>query len=281
MKLLTEAEVRQSLPAWAALDASREAFLSLHAQTAVIPQRALVSTPQDSITLFKPGYIPGQALGLKVIGVRPSNAASGWPTTPAVVLLFSEDNGLPVACMPATYLTALRTAAGSALASDICAASTCCTLVVFGAGLQAEAHILTHLCVREFAKIFVVNRNVERARRFVEGVKEEFSRLSQRDRALKCSRMRTKEAPEFVVVGLDDPAAVAKAVGEADVVCTTTAAPTPLFDGKVSGITRGYFSIWMRMDGFGIMWICFPFIVVEARVSCERSRVLSRSYSRS
>ena len=244
MKLLTEEEVRQCLTPWAAINASKEAFLSLERRIAIVPQRSLVSTPEDSITLFKPGYIPGQSLGLKVIGVRPANAAAGLPTTPAVVLLFAEDNGLPLACMPASYLTALRTAAGSAIASDLCASPTANCLVVFGAGLQAEAHILTHFCVRDIRRVVVVNRHRARAHQLVEQVKKVLKELVRvhGDKDVGKGdvggekRLRTKEEPMFVVLESGELDRVRNALKEADIVCTTTAAPAPLFDGNVSDV---------------------------------------------
>ena len=51
-------------------------------------------------------------LGLKVVSVRADNPGRGLPSVPAVVLLFDVATGLPAALMNATWLTALRTAAG-------------------------------------------------------------------------------------------------------------------------------------------------------------------------
>lgn len=86
--------------------------------------------------------------GSQVVSIRPGNAAKGMPTVPATIMLFDEVTGMPECVMDATYLTALRTAAGSGIATRLLAPPTASTVVVFGAGMQAEQHVHAMCCVR-------------------------------------------------------------------------------------------------------------------------------------
>ncbi len=96
-----------------------------------------VDVPDEGPTLFMPCYMPqSTALGLKVVSVRAQNFARGLPGVPSVVLLFNDATGMPLALLDGTYLTALRTAAGSAAATRLLAAADATQLVVFGAGNQ-------------------------------------------------------------------------------------------------------------------------------------------------
>jgi hypothetical protein len=63
-------------------------------------------------TLFKPAAW-GDYMAVKVVSVRPGNAALGLPTVPATIMLFQAETGIMLATLDGTVLTAVRTAAGS------------------------------------------------------------------------------------------------------------------------------------------------------------------------
>lgn len=134
---------------------------------------------------------------------------------PATVLLVDEMTGMPSALMDATFLTALRTAAGSGAATDRLARTDATVLTVFGAGMQAEAHIDAVMCVRPgITTLNIVNRTARRAYLLVAAC--------------------TARYPGLRIVGvtlLGDDDAVASAVRTADIICTTTNASEPVFKG--------------------------------------------------
>lgn len=168
-----------------------------------------------------PGSGDQAPLGLKIVSVRTANAEKGLPTVPATILMFDAETGLPSAVVEATWLTALRTAAGSAAATKLLAAADAQVLVVFGAGLQGEAHALTMLAARPaLRKVVVLNRGLERAQVLCATLKKDVAAFS---------------GVEVVAAALADGAAVEAAVREADIICTTTNSSAPLFDG-----------VWMR-----------------------------------
>ena len=142
---------------------NREAFLAHHrgGEEVIVPRRIVMRRGNGS-TLFKPAAV-GSSIGLKVVSVRPSNAERGLPTVPAVMVLLDDTTGAARMTIDATWLTAMRTAAGSALATDTLAAKHSKIMVVFGAGLQAEAHIIAMLEVRNSVKeVIIVNRTEAR-----------------------------------------------------------------------------------------------------------------------
>ena len=169
MLILTESQVQACLPIALAIDASAHAFYTAAHATSNTPTRLILTLPPTAPsttpthTLFKPCLTPA-ALGIKLVSVRPNNATSSLPTVPASVLLVDKERGQVVACLAATFLTAIRTAAGSAVATRLFASEDVTELSVFGAGAQAEQHIIAMLAVRPtIHTVHIINRSTERA----------------------------------------------------------------------------------------------------------------------
>jgi ornithine cyclodeaminase/alanine dehydrogenase-like protein (mu-crystallin family) len=82
-------------------------------------------------TLFKPAHLRHTAaLGLKVVSVRAGNAALGLPAVPGVIIVLNEATGLVRGIVDGTYVTALRTGAGSGAATDAMAGKAASRLCV-------------------------------------------------------------------------------------------------------------------------------------------------------
>ena len=116
------------------------------------------------------GVMPasGDAMGIKMVTYYPGNAGSMRPTHMAVVALFDPKTGEPLAIMDGRYLTEIRTAAVSAVATAALAASDAKVLTLLGAGVQSRAHLEVLPLVRDFQEIRVWNHKPERAQRFAE-----------------------------------------------------------------------------------------------------------------
>lgn len=217
MLVLSDDDVRTCVPMDLAIEVNAAAFVSMESGAAEVPDRNIISTKMGP-TLFKPACIPSaadpaapEALGLKVVSVREANADLGIPTVPATVLMLDATTGLPSAVVAATWLTALRTAAGSGVATRVLAPAEPQTLVCFGAGMQAEAHISAMLCVRpSITSVAIVNRSLPRAESLAETLPATLS----------------TEA-----LTLDDAAAVERVTRAADIVCATTNSSIPMWDG--------------------------------------------------
>ena len=116
------------------------------------------------------GVMPasGESMGIKMVTFYPGNAGTNLPTHMAVIALFDPKTGEPLALMDGRYITEMRTAAVSAVATDALAAPDAKVLALLGAGVQAEAHfeVLPH--VRRFEEVRVWNHHREKAERFAE-----------------------------------------------------------------------------------------------------------------
>lgn len=208
MRVLSGADVRAAVTMPAAIDAVAQAFARLSTGRAEVPLRAHIATPeQQGISFFMPARIAGEALGLKVVSVFPHNIGRGEPTIYALVTLLDPATGRPLAVLDGTYLTALRTGAASGVATQYMARPEARTLAIFGVGAQAMPQIQAVCAVRPIDNIWIVNRTRDRA-------------------ALLAARLRGEGFKGDVRIA----ATPAQALAEADVICTATSAPTPLFN---------------------------------------------------
>jgi len=103
----------------------------------------------------------GGQLGVKAGGYFPGNAAKGMINHQSSVFLFDPDTGRPVAMVGGNLLTALRTAAASAIAIDRLAAPQAHVLGIVGAGHQAGFQLRAAARVRRFERVIAWNLHPE------------------------------------------------------------------------------------------------------------------------
>jgi ornithine cyclodeaminase/alanine dehydrogenase-like protein (mu-crystallin family) len=97
-------------------------------------------------------------LASKLVSVFAENHERGLPSHQALVALFDSEDGRPLAVMDGTHITAIRTAAASAVATRALAREDASVLAVLGAGVQGRAHLHVVPRVRDFAEIRVASR---------------------------------------------------------------------------------------------------------------------------
>jgi ornithine cyclodeaminase/alanine dehydrogenase-like protein (mu-crystallin family) len=180
-----------------AVDALEEAFL---AESAPGPARAHLAVPGGELLLMPAAG--GEGVGVKLVTLAPGNAEFGLPFIHGVYVLFAPGTLAAAAVFDGAALTAVRTAAVSALATRRLARADARRLVVFGAGTQARAHVAAMRSVRPIEHVAIVGRDPARAAALV---------------------------AELAGDGLDAVAAGPEAVTAADVVCTCTTSREPLF----------------------------------------------------
>ena len=135
------------------------------------PLRTIVRPPNARGLLgLMPAYRSGErgAFGLKAICVFPENPAQGKDAHQGAVTLFSRDTGELLALMNASEITAIRTAAVSAVATRLLARENAQQLGIIGAGVQARTHLSALACVRSIKHARVAARRVEHADRLVQ-----------------------------------------------------------------------------------------------------------------
>ena len=132
------------------------------------PLRTIVRPPNARGLLgLMPAYSSGErgAFGLKAICVFPENPAQGKDAHQGAVTLFSRDTGELLALMNASEITAIRTAAVSAVATRLLARENAQQLGIIGAGVQARTHLKALACVRSIKHARVAARHIEHAER--------------------------------------------------------------------------------------------------------------------
>ncbi|MEM9422177.1 MAG: ornithine cyclodeaminase family protein [Pseudomonadota bacterium] len=119
----------------------------------------------DAIFGFKSGFDrSGPTLGVKAGGLWPGNRAKGMANHQSTIVLFDPETGGPYALVRGTYLTALRTAAASALSIRALARNDSEVLGIVGAGGQASFQVKAALQERPFKRLMVFDSSTENAK---------------------------------------------------------------------------------------------------------------------
>jgi ornithine cyclodeaminase len=166
--VLSQEEVRELLDLDELVDALAAAHAELSAGEASMPPRIAAFAQNDGLLGVMPAYLPSAGLACKLVTLFPRNRDRH--THQALICLFDEENGTPVALMDGTYITATRTAAGSALATRLLAREDARVLAILGAGVQAHAHAKALGRVREFTEIRVASRDRTNAEQLAEQI---------------------------------------------------------------------------------------------------------------
>lgn len=208
--ILSQTEMRQLLSLSECIDAIEEGFRFNAQNQDVIPVRLPLELPDlQAVTLFMPAYLPHSGtLGAKIVSVFPRNTVRGLPVVTGFYVLCDPDTGALLALMDATHLTAIRTAATSAVATRYLGKDNASRLAVFGAGVQARFHVEAMRAVRPITEIRVYNRTPERGQTFAEEIR------------------RSSDLPVYVAESPD------ACIDGADLIVTCTRSRTPLFDGN-------------------------------------------------
>ncbi|MFN2623399.1 MAG: ornithine cyclodeaminase family protein [Chthoniobacterales bacterium] len=196
MEYFEEAKVRRLLRIPELIAAMRQVLAEFSAGKWQQPVRGVLSQHDGFF-----GVMPasGESMGIKMVTFYPKNTA--LPTHMAVIALFDPKTGEPLALMDGRYITEMRTAAVSAVATDALASRDAKVLTLLGAGVQAQAHLEVLPHVRQFQEIRVWNHRPEKAQRFAE------------EHGIKAMNLEA-------------------AVRDADVVVTATSAREPVLKGE-------------------------------------------------
>jgi ornithine cyclodeaminase/alanine dehydrogenase-like protein (mu-crystallin family) len=106
-----------------------------------------------------PGYVPGIGLASKLVSVFPDNTKLGIPTHQALIVVFDETTGSPSALVDGDVITALRTAACSALSVRLLRRRDARVLAILGAGVQGQAHLRAVAQILKPTEIRIASRD--------------------------------------------------------------------------------------------------------------------------
>src|SRR2546426_7089941 len=161
---LSRADVEHLLDIDAMLEALVHALVVLSSGITSVPPRPAARVPDLGLMGTMAGYVPGVALEVKLVSVYPGNDARGLPSHQALIALFNEDDGAPLAVMDGTYITAIRTGGTAAVAARVLAREDAQVLAILGAGVQGGSHLETFPRIRDFKEIRIASRNADRAK---------------------------------------------------------------------------------------------------------------------
>jgi ornithine cyclodeaminase/alanine dehydrogenase-like protein (mu-crystallin family) len=155
--VLSQEEVARLLDVDLLLERLERAFVELSAGRASVPPRVAAFTRQGLLAAM-PGYVDG-VLAAKLVALFPGHD----PSHQALIAVFDADTGTPRAVMDGTHITAARTGASSAVATQALAREDARVLAVLGAGVQARSHLDAVRRVRRFEEVRVASRTFAHA----------------------------------------------------------------------------------------------------------------------
>jgi ornithine cyclodeaminase/alanine dehydrogenase-like protein (mu-crystallin family) len=242
-EVLDAAAVRTALPMPAAITALHSA-LRAGLDPEADPPRAVIPVRHGQLLLMPAEW--GSYAGVKLATVAPANPVLGRPRIQGSYLLMDAETLTPLAVLDGVALTAIRTAAVSAVAVQRLAEPDVGRLLVFGSGPQARSHVAALRAVRLVREVVVVARNPNQAAAFV---------------------------AECVADGVDARVGTAAEVSGADLIACCTTAREPLFEGaelRPSATVVAIGSHEPDAREVDITTVCRSTVVVEARSAALR-----------
>ncbi|MDB5432219.1 MAG: Ornithine cyclodeaminase [Caulobacter sp.] len=209
MRFIDREEVARRLTYELCIPIVREAMIAFSRGETRQPLREIVPLADGRLFGVMPGAMSGRGVfGAKLISVFPDNFAKGVQSHQGLVILFDPASGAPVCVVHAGEVTAIRTAAASAVATDALARREASRLAILGYGEQAATHARALKQVRPLEAITVWGRSAERAAAFAVKMTTELG-------------LPVSAAPD-----------VETAVAGADIICTVTGAAEPILMGR-------------------------------------------------
>lgn len=209
MRFIDREEVARRLTYESCIPLVRDAMVAFSSGETRQLLRSIIRLSEGRMFGVMPGAMGEHApFGAKLISVFPENFARGIQSHQGLIILFDPETGAPVCVVHAGEVTAIRTAAASAVATDALARKDARRLALLGYGEQAQTHARAIGKIRNLESIAVWGRSPERAQAFAERMQPELG------------------------VPISAAANVQHAVAEADLICTVTAAPEPILKGE-------------------------------------------------
>ena len=174
MRFIDGQEVARRLTYEVCIPSVRDAMIAFSRGETKQLLRSIIHLSDQRLFGVMPGAMGAKApFGAKLISVFQDNFAKGRPSHQGLVILFDPESGAPVCVVDAGEITAIRTAAASAVATDALARRDARRLAILGYGEQAASHARAIGRVRGLESIVVWGRSRERARAFAERTQAE------------------------------------------------------------------------------------------------------------
>lgn len=206
--LISAEEVRNTLTMHGCIEVLDAAMRALSNGKVRAPPRSFVPVADsDAMLALMPGSTSELDMyGAKIMTLHPQNPAHGLPVLQGFIVLFDRATGALAAIVEGSSVTAIRTAAASALATRELAREDATTHGIFGTGVQAATHIDAIAAVRPIERVAVWGRNFDSAAAFA---------------------ATEQERTGLEIVPVEDP----RDAASCDIVSTVTASTEPVIHG--------------------------------------------------
>jgi ornithine cyclodeaminase/alanine dehydrogenase-like protein (mu-crystallin family) len=209
MRFIDREEISRRLTYDVCIPIVRQAMIAFSKGETKQLLRSIIPLSEGRMFGVMPGAMGAHAVfGAKLLSVFHGNFERGIQSHQGIVVLFEAESGAPVCILHAGEITAIRTAAASAVATDALARKDARRLALLGYGEQAGTHARAIRKVRDLESIVVWGRSAERTKAFAECMQSEL-------------RLPVRAA-----------ASAQEAVAEADIVCTVTSSSEPIVKGE-------------------------------------------------
>jgi ornithine cyclodeaminase/alanine dehydrogenase-like protein (mu-crystallin family) len=179
--VLNQQEVEELLDMPGCIDAMEAALASLARGEMSMPLRTVFAPDGSSLLGLMPSHRAGGSpvYSLKTVCVFPENPKRGLDAHQGTVILFDGETGETRALLNASAVTAIRTAAVSAVATRLLARDEVQTLGILGSGVQARSHAEAMSAVRDFERVLLYSPTPEHARACADEVGAEAAESAQ------------------------------------------------------------------------------------------------------
>ena len=139
-----------------------------------MPPKPGIHTRPDAFIHAMPAYIPSlEAAGMKWVSGYPGNQARGLPYITGLLVLNDPLTGIPLAVMDATWITAMRTGAATALAARYLARPDSSTVAVLGCGVQGRSNVHALATLFDLKKVRAFDPHPERVREYARDIQDQ------------------------------------------------------------------------------------------------------------
>lgn len=206
VRILNSSFIKTHVPMARAIGLMEIAFRILSEESAYIPNRVVVSSPDDSMSIFfKPAFMSQyNRMSIKILTQLHINCNQRIPTIKGMVLLIDMLSGQILSISDGIYVTALRTGAASGLATSYLANQDASEVAIFGCGAQGGTQLEAMLAVRKINRVLLFDPSVNKAVKLSKVIGLQYN--------IECE----------INPGLN-------ALKKVDIICTATPSQKPLF----------------------------------------------------
>ncbi len=209
IRLLSQSDMAGILDISDVINVIEEGFRKVVSDDDLPDRTSLQISKQPGVALLMPAYLSDlNILGVKIVSVFPNNISLGYPMVTGFYVLCDSMTGQLMALMEGKYLTGIRTAAASAVATKILAREDAKILGVIGTGVQGRFHVDAIRSVRKIEKVVVYSRTPEKRQKFANELETAGIICQQVEHVSQCT-------------------------AEADILAVCTSSKKPVFDGNL------------------------------------------------